>query len=240
MKSITFCLFLIAFTAFGQKVEKMNPRAAAEARAGVSFPVPNGTPSLSDGGLVVESEPNGVGRKVWLVVTQPGTYLLQGRTCNGDEVRLGELHWETNPYHQTLSAMVYDGEAMIFAAPFFPQVCTVEVLRVDSGRIERSWNDVNPWFPAPTTKLQIGADGIGKDGRYFVSVSSLPSDAVVIIGRSAVGEVQSTPFGSVITLPEGVHLPPAGTTTLTVCTEGRCETTTYERKFVVSPSSGKG
>lgn len=241
MKTLTFCLIFSCFLAFGQRndVQKLDRHAAAQAWSAANVSLPDNTPSISGGGLVIESEVNGVGRKVWLIATQSGSYLLQGKTCGGEDVRLGELGWEASQYSSSMIAMIFDTSAMTSALPFFPQICTIEVLRIDKGRIERSSTEVNPWQPqAP--KLQIGAEGITNDGHYYVSTSTLPGDAIVVLGRSMVAEVRSTPFGSTVLLPANTYLPPAGVTTLTVCSKGRCNTTAFERKLSVETPGGKG
>ena len=239
MKKLTFCFASFAFLAFGQKAEtvKMDRHATAQAWATVNFPLPSDTPSISGGGLITESEINGFGRKVWLTTTQPGTYLLQGKNCNGDEVKLGELGWGD----QIGSNLIYDSSALSGALPFFLQLCSVEVVRLDKGKIERLAVEVNPW-QASTPGPQFGSEGVMKgDGRYFVALPSLPADATVIVGRLLIAtEIQRSPTSNIVMFPAGAGLPPLGPTTLTVCSKGHCSTTTFERKVGAPGSGGKG
>lgn len=243
MKTLTVFCFLFAFLAFGQKAEttKMSREAASQAWAAVTN-LPPDTPSIIGGGLVIESEPNGIGRRVWLSFSQPGVYLMRGIPCGGEGVQLGELYAEPNPYGPS-NAMIYDGIALGSALPYFSPFCSIEVIHLDKGRLERSLVDTNPWqppTPTGTPKFQVGGE-TAVNGLYQISVPRLPEDAIVILGRGATGKVATTPFGSTVTFPTGVYLPPAGPTTLTVCSAGRCTTTTFERRLVVeAPSGDKG
>ena len=92
MKTLTL-IFLIsfAFLAISQGAEKMLDQHAATAAWAAADFLPPDTPQISAGGLPVESEANGVGRRVLAVYSQPGTYLLRGKTCNGRVRELGEL-----------------------------------------------------------------------------------------------------------------------------------------------------
>lgn len=178
MKKMFFALFLFAFLAFGQKAEMMDRAAATQAWAAVGMPLPPDTPSITGGGIIVESETNNVGRKVWLVYSQPGAYLLQGKTCNGDEVRLGELQWELNPYSQSGGAMIFDSAAMTYALPFFSQICSIDVLRIGVGRIERSSVEISPWQqPSPIPGPQVVAESVDTGGAYYkITINTPPAE----------------------------------------------------------------
>lgn len=251
MKKLTFCLILFAFLAFGQKseIQKMDRNAATQAWAAISFPLPPDTPSITGGGLIVESETNGWNRKVWLTATRPGAYLLQGKTCNGDDMKLGEVYWEANypslPSVPSVSSspsfggLVFDSVALASAFPFASQMCSVEAIRLDKGKIEKSSVEVNPW-QQPSPAFQFGSEGITKDGRYFVAMPLLPADAIVILGRSMIAtEIQRSPTNNIVVFPQ-VGMPPVGPTTITVCSGGKCTTTTFERKVAVETPGGKG
>ncbi len=243
MRTLTiFCLLSFTSLAFGQKVEKMDRHAAAQAWAAISFPLPQDTPSVSGGGLVIERGLNGdAGRKVWSAFTQPGSYLLRGKTCSGEETKLGELGWETNQNNQVNSNLIYDGATPSPTFPLMSQICSVDAIRIDKGKIEgSSVVDVNPWQQPATPGFQFGSESVTKDGRYSVATTPLPVDAVVIIGRNAVAtEIQRSPTSSVAILPAGANLPPIGPATITVCSKGKCGTITFERKMEV-PTSGSG
>lgn len=243
MKKLIFVLFLFVFLAFGQKAEtvKMDRHAATQAWATVNFPLPLDTPSITGGGIVVERETNGAGYKLWVVYSMPGTYLMVGQSCDGgDELKLGELYWEPNPYNQIGSAVVFDSIALNSALPFFSQVCAVGLLRVDKGRIERSVVETNPWRKSAASPFPVGSEGVAPNGRYFLALLSLPADAVVILGRGVIAEgIQRSPTGSIAVFPQ-VGMPPLGPTTITVCTRGHCGTTTFERKVEMPSSHGKG
>jgi len=241
----TFLIFCISFSFLalgGQKVEKLDRQAAEQAWMAVGS-LPDNTPDLKNGGIVVERELNGTGRRVWFVTEESGTYLFRGKTCDGGEMRLGELYWEVQPGYD-LSVWFLDTNAMGMAASFAPQVCVIEVIRLDKGRIERISVEINPWQPPTGPKLQFGSEGMNLEGRYYVSVAQpLAPGAVAILGRNIIGEVKATPFGSVITFPAGIYLPPMGPTTLTICQEGQCSSVVYERKTALEPppySGGKG
>lgn len=221
----------------------MSRSVAAPDWAAVSFPLPADTPSISGGGLVVEAEPNGIGRKVWLVATQPGTYLFVGQDCEGgDDVRLGEFIWETNQYVRVVSVSIFDGVAMVSALPFSPPICSIGALRLQKGVVERSVVEVNPWRQSSSVGLFPIGDESMISGRYSLSLLVLPADAIAIIGRSGVGEVRNSPFGSVVVFPADLTLSPPGPTTLTICSKGLCGSTIFQRKTVVEApySGGKG
>ena len=239
MRTLTiFCLLSFASLAFGQKVEKMDRHAAAQVWAAISFPLPPDTPPITGGGLVKEVGVNdSSSRKVWFPYSQPGEYLMRGNTCDGEEVKLGGLNWEPNPYNQTGLNLIFDGAAQ----PTFPSmspVCTIDVIRVHKGQVERSVVNANPWQPA-APGFQFGSEGT-KDGRYSVAMTPLPTDAVVILGRSVIAtEIQRSPTTSIAIFPL-VGIPPIGLTTLTVCSKVGCNTITFERKMEVPTSGGKG
>jgi hypothetical protein len=237
---VVFSLIFVVFSAFGQKNETRRlDRSAATTAWSQAMSLPSDTPAITAGGLVVESETNGFGRKVWLIATQSGTYLLQGNTCSGEQVRLGELGWETSPENSMMNVQIFDSSALGAGLPFF-QLCSVEVIRLDKGKIERLVVDVNSWQSSSAAKVQV-AESLLEDGRYQVS-TNIPADggATAILSRYTIGKVETTLFGSTITFPSG-NLPPAGLTTLTVCSQkGGCTTTTFERKIVVPYSGGKG
>lgn len=234
-----FCLFFITFLAFGQEVKKLDRNTAARAWAMVNMSLPQDTPTISGGGLVVESETNGTGRKVWLLVSQPGTYLFQAVPCGGsEEVKIGEIYWESINYGP-FSIAIFDGAALSSGLPYLSQFCLVEAIHINNSRIEKSSVIVNPWDRG-VPKNQF-SEGVTPDGVYYISTGLLPQDAVVIMGRYTIAtDIKSSPFGTTVFFPQG-WLPPAGPATLTVCSGGRCNTNTYEtRVYVNSSGSGKG
>ena len=244
MKNLTIFVFCMIFTtsfAFaGEGVERMERNAAAQAWASVNVPLPEDTPSISGGGLVVESEINGVGRKVWLTFSQPGSYLLLGHTCSGEEVRLGELGWETNPYTPQGSVLIYDGNVANLATPFLPQLCVIGAIRVGGGQIERSVAEINPWGRSASVEFPIGSEGFTSDGKYYLALLPLQEDTTVILGREVIAEeIRRSPAGSIVVFPQ-VGMPPPGPTTLTVCGGGQCASTVFQRKLAVSANNGKG
>ena len=235
---------LSAFSAEG--VEQMDRTAAAQAWASVNIPLPQDTPSISGGGLVVESEPNGVGRKVWLTFSASGVYLIQGNICGdeGNSIRFGELYWELNPYTSQANALIYDSAGLISALPYFPQICSVDVIRINMGRIEKLSAWVNPWWmlsTRPTQEWRIGSEGTTPEGQYYVTLGgTIPADATVIIGRSLIAtEIRQSPAGAVAVFPQE-GMPPVGPTTLTVCSGGKCNSIIFERKVNINYPNGKG
>lgn len=221
--------------------EKIDPQVAAQAQAAVNLALPGELPSLTGGGIVVEKEPNGIGRKVWVVIKAPGIYVLQGTACEGRELPLGTIYYEAPRQQQDPVglAVIFDSVAVVTAVPYFPQVCSIDVFRVEQGRVERSTVEINPWGSRTSPELHVGSEGLTQDGRYFLSVEILPPDATVIIGRSMVAaEIQRSPAGSIVVFPKDTTMPPPGPTTLTLCTKGKCGTTTFERKLVAPPPQG--
>lgn len=237
-----FCaLILVVFSAFGQKNNaRQLDRTSAATAWSQAMNLPANTPAITDGGLVVESETNDFGRKVWLIAAQSGSYLLQGNTCSGEQVRLGELGWETNPDNPKMVVEIFNSSALSAGLPFF-QLCSVEVIRLDKGKIERLVVDVNSWHPSSTTGVQVVKEEVTPDGYYRVSTPMIldSNNTTAILGRYAIGKLESTMFGSVITFPAS-NLPSAGLTTLTICSQKGCVTTTFERKIVVPYTGGKG
>lgn len=248
MKTLAvLCLFSFASLTFGQKAEKMDRRAAAQAWAAVNFPLPLDTPSITDGGIVMECAANDYSCRAWLSVMPLGTYLIQGNTCDGDQRKLGEFYWEANypslpgvSNQPTFGGLIFDSAMQALATPFSSQICSIDVIRLEKGKTEKSTAGVSLWWQSPdATKFQVGSENVA-DGRYQVSTTILPKDAIVILGRGALGKAEATQFGSVVTFPSGTYLPPVGRlTTLTVCSHGQCTTATFERKKEV-PTSGSG
>jgi len=237
MNKMIFCLILTAFMAFGQRAEKLD-RAAATRAWDMAVSLPSDTPQVSGGGLVVENETNGIGRKAWLVTTQPGTYLLRGRNCSGEETKLGELGLSDRAI--SYSVQILDTVGLQMAAPFFPQFCTVDVLRINEGRIEGSSAGVNPWVGEPS-HLKVGGEGVTQDGQYYVAIGLVPADSVAILGRGSVAtEIRNSPMGTSIVIFPPLGLPPFGPTTLTVCTKGICSSVVFERKMASTGPSEKG
>lgn len=243
--SLFLCLIFAALLAMSQKAEnlmKMDRATAAQAWASVSS-MPTDTPGITGGGLVVESESNGSGRKVWLEATQSGQYLLQGKTCDGDVTRLGEFWFEANNLPTVGNSagflgLVFDSGAMGAATPFAPQICSVEAIRIDKGTKELSSVWIEPWWGNPPSVQVTGEGVIGE--KYAITVASaIPADAIMILGRQTLAEkIQRLQTGAnIITFP-AVNMPPLGPTTLTICSKGQCVTTTFDRK--VAQSSGKG
>lgn len=245
MKTILFAIAFSSLLAFGQKGEmkKMNAQAAVEAWAGVNYQLPENTPQITGGALITEAEPNGFGRKVWLLATQSGAYLVRGKDCVGSEIRLGEVELEANPQaapHTPAAVVaVYDSN-LLSNLPFFPQVCTVEVLRISKGRIERNWVGVDPW-DVSVTKIEVGNEGVTPDGKFQLSIPTVPPDGIVVVGRETIASTQTTPFSSIVSIPATTPLPPSAIT-VTVCTQGRCISFSYERRFKFYPYTppGKG
>jgi hypothetical protein len=244
---LTLCFFSLVSLAFGQRGDNNNAtglkrldRPTAMQAWSSATSLPRDTPSIVGGGIIVESEPNGIGKKAWLAVTQSGTYLLRGNTCNGDEVKLGELYWEINPSSSLVTVPIFDSNMLSNAMPYFPQMCSIDVLHFNSGSVKTASADVNPWA-TDANRLQFG-EGVTADGRYYIVTSSLlPDDATVMVGRYLLAkEIQRSPFGSTVIF--GQEWFPTGLTTLTVCSGSKCSTTTFERKAVAQPtfSGGKG
>lgn len=237
-----FCLFS-ALSAFGQSkmgtTATMNREAAAQAWA-TAINLPPDTPGVQGGGLVIEPESNGSGKKVWTAFTQLGQYILVEKSCEGDSRKLGDLGWEPNPYSQVGGGMVLDTNTHSASKPYAPQICEVEMVRFGPGRPERSIVDVSPWQNAKA-EFQITGEGVQKD-RYYVSMGKLPDDAVVILGRQSVAvEIQRNLVGTVVYF-NPTNLPSQlGPTTITVCSKGRCSPpTVYNRQVATEPQSGKG
>lgn len=226
--------------AFGQRVEKLDRQTATRAWD-LAMSLPSGTPQVTRGGLVVENEINGIGRKVWLVATQPGTYLLQGRNCSeGEETKLGELSWETNPHIPSVFMQIFDSTALQMAAPFMPQPCSIDVMYVADGRIEKSSVGVSPWVGEPS-HLKVGSEGFTQDGQYYLAIGLVPTDSVAILGRTSVAtEIRNSPTGTSVIFFPPTSLPPVGPTTLTVCTKGMCSSVVFERKIAPTSPSEKG
>jgi hypothetical protein len=234
LKITVFCLFSIAL-AFGQQAKKMDHDSVARAW-NTAMSLPSDTPPVSGGGLTANFETDGVECNVWLVATLPGTYLLRGNKCNGGKMDLGDLQWETAP-SPSFSGPVFKSGAQSIATPQASVLCSVDLLRIDRGRIEQSSVNINLWNQTDP-KPQFGSEGT-KEGRYYVATGILPTDATVLVGR-VVAEIQRSPMGSICILPAGTNLPPAGPTSLTVCSKGKCSTTTFERRIEVqSPTSGE-
>lgn len=224
-------VLLTASAIFGEKVS-MQDRAAA------SFPLPNDTPSISNGGLIVE-DVNGYGKKVMLTFTNPGFYLVSGKNCGGGEMlSLGEFYWDPSKT-QSSTNQVFDAVAYGNAMPYAALPCLLEVVFVGRGKIERSIVDVSSYqAQLPTTnslKIQVIGESATKTGQYQITTGGLPKDAVVILGRGVLGSIQTNLGGSnIITFPPDAYLPNVGATTVTLCSQGRCGTSTYERKLQVS------
>jgi hypothetical protein len=88
-------LLALAVPFFAVAAEKpADPQIAAQARAAVNLSIPGDLPSITGGGVVVEKETNGIGRKVWVAITAPGVYVLQGMACEGRELPLGTIYYE--------------------------------------------------------------------------------------------------------------------------------------------------
>lgn len=235
-------LFSIAFLAFGQqKVTKMERHEANSAWAMASQTAIENAPSIPRGGLVVESEPNGFGKRAWLVYSQSGNYLIQLNTCNGDTIKAGEMSVEIGQPEWIGNAIAFDSAVLGSAMQFFPQVCAVEVIYTNGGKFAKSTISVNPWG-GETPRFRFGSEGILDDGRYYIAISPLPEDAVVVLGRSLIAsEIRRSPMGSsVVIFPQGFYEPRSGLTTFTVCSEGKCISTTFERKIVPGYVGGKG
>jgi len=239
VNKVTFFLFFFAFLAFGQRAEKVD-RAIAARAWDIAVSLPSDTPQISKGGLVIENEVNGIGRRVWLVATNPGTYLLQGKNCSGGEMKLGEVGWEASPYFPVFSMQVLDTVSLQMAAPFMEQLCSIDAIYVAGGKIEKSSAGVNPWAgEAPS--LKVGSEGMTPEGQYYVAISLIPSGSVAILGRTSVAtEIRSSPMGTSVIFFPPTSLPPVGPTTLTVCIKGVCSSVTFERKLSLTSSPAKG
>lgn len=239
MNKVTFFVFFFAFLAFGQRAERLD-RATATRAWDMAVSLPSDTPQISGGGLVVVPVTNETGRKVWLVTTQPGTYLLQGRNCDGRETRLGELSWETNPHIPGVNMQIFDSVALQMAAPFMPQLCFIDVVYVADGKIEKSSAGVNPWA-GEVSNPRVGSEGVTQDGQYYVAIGLVPADSVAILGQGSVAtEIRNSPMGTSIVIFPPLGLPPAGPTTLTVCTKGICSSVVFERKMAPTSTYEKG
>ncbi len=234
---LTAVLFLtISVMARGEKVSQADRMAAA-------FPLPDDTPSITGGGLVVEVEPNGVGRKVWLVASQSGSYISQGKSCGGsDAMPLAELFFDRAQPNQpqSMTLLIFDSAALSTGLPNFQPPCSIDLIRVDKGRVEKVAVQVNSYQPQPTSSLRVqvlGESFSPQDGRYRIGITTLPKDAVVILGRGVIGVSAITTLptvGNTFSFPADTYLPPAGPTTITICSAGRCGTTTFERKVEVN------
>lgn len=237
MNKMIFCFFFFAFLAFGQRAEKIDRQAATRAWD-LAMSLPSDTPQISGGAPVVENEINGVGRRVWLVATKPGTYLLKG-VCGDEETKLGTLgigEMFTTAY----SLPVLDTAALQMAAPFFGQFCSVDVIRINGGVIEKSSTVVNAWVGEPSS-LRVGSEGITPEGQYYLAIGAISQESVAVLGRSSVAtEIRNSLAGTTVLVFPFEGLPPAGPTTLTVCTKGVCSSVIFERKLTPAGSSEKG
>lgn len=242
MLKLRIALFLtfsaiLAYGQLGNHVLKMNKAQADEAWSAV-ISLPDSLPPISGGGLVVEPEVNGSGRMVWLLATKPGSYLFSARTCNGNEMKLGEIYIDQQNSGMGLSYPIIDTAKLGMAAPFLHQLCQVDAIRLFSGSLERSFVDIG-WRPEPPPTTMVVSEamsyGSGTPGQYVIAVSGfVPSlGSTVILGRYSIGQVR----GSTITFvgDQGA----AGLTTLTICSSsGECITSVYSRRR--GPSGGKG
>ncbi len=230
----SFCLLIFCFLAFGQKEQRVLTQEEARVAWGdVGITIPNDTPQITGGALITEREINDLGRKVWVTMTQPGTYLFAGTTCAGDDMKFGVIYLERG----VSSVLILDTKMLQQALPFHSSLCSVAAIRIHQGKIERSMVETNPWNPSPLPPIQV-KEGIS-GGRYLLILDvPIPSGTRVMVGRSALGELQGV---NTIVFSSGSELPPLGLTTITFCSpkNGECASTTFERKIMLAPS-GKG
>jgi len=245
--AIAVLIVISASLAIGQQanrnIKKLDSRSLAHAWASVGRgQLPVNTPSITGGGLVVESGVNGSGgRTVLLTMSQHGTYLFQGVRCDGDFEDLGGVDWQEGPLvPQTLT--ILDLLSKNRATPFAGSICSVDVVRYNGGRIERDSVSVADvfWQQSPP-EFHVTNESIS-GSKYVVSISSvaLSEDTIAILGQQLMTtEILRTPVGTTfIAFPD--EYGPAGPSTLTICQKGTCRTITYQRQVFGSPSTGGG
>ncbi len=252
-KKVLSLVFLSSLAAFGQNgnaPRSLDRAATRQARDSAPLALPTNTPNILGGGLVTEPEPNGIGQKVWLVFSQPGTYLPQittlaeDGTCNGAVVPMNGIYMG-QVADPPIPWPIFDSQATQTGMSLFPGACRIDVSRINGGRIEASRVELSPWQPK-VQNFRVSTENI-VDGVYTLSTSGVATEATVILGRGAIGSVGLTPFGVTLRFTTNVWLPPSGLTTLTICSKGLCESTTYERRLEVPvmitlgpPPGGKG
>lgn len=233
MKPLAYFFLFASFLAFGQeKPVPLTPEQSATAWARVepflktTDRAASNMPPIGGAALVTERRLNEEGERILLVYSLPGTYLLQGSTCQGDSLRLGEF-WYDGPT-LFMPAIVLDTERRFEGAPFAPTICFIRVFRLAGGQVEEFGVIVGSRPTIPPAKVM--AEAVNGRGEYSLTLSGVDPEATVVIGKSAISlQKERLPDGSIrVTFP-GVWIPPAGPTTLTICRQGKCETQVFER-----------
>lgn len=245
MKLIVFALAFAAVL-FGQDHNQINTNIrtlsrteAKTAWATVNFSAPADLPPVTDGGLLVEAQANDSGVRVVAVFRQPGQYMLEGLRCNGRKTEIDEWQIDSSPELYTSFQVFYDSQVAERGIRTFGCFTSMSLLRIYSGTIQRSevnldrWNDTAP-------KPQVKGESVNGNS-YVITVDLMPADAVVILGRNIIGEVRGNISGSSQVWFKQAGLLSRGPMTVTLCSKGRCSTSTYESRIpagAVNPGKG--
>lgn len=237
-------LFILAsLLAFGQqKPVPLTPEqsSAAWAQVGPSakmvYRATSGMPAINGGALVTERQVNEYGERIWLIYSLPGTYLIQGVTCQGAPSDLGGFEYQGPALF--MPVLTLDTNRRFEALPFAPNICFINTFRLSGGRVEQLGILVGSRPTIPPVRVM--AEAVNGRGEYFLTLSGVSLEATIAVGKSAISlQKEQLPDGSVrVVFPAGIWIPPAGPTTLTICRFGSCETQVFERRVEVPIPKG--
>jgi hypothetical protein len=181
---------------------------------------------ITGGGIVEEILANNGVRQAVAVYSQPGWYMIRGVSCSGQELR-SEFSIESAPAPDqgAYSQNLYNSRSMEDSFFGLGSLCQLSLFRYHMGRVEGG--TVN--FEAGTGEMEPQVVGEAVSGEsYILTLENLPHDAVVILGRNTVGEIRPTLGKPTVWFKQPWWT--NGLTTVTVCSGGRCSTSTYNRK----------
>lgn len=212
------CLFFFSFALI---VNGQPKKLAIEDRQTINLP--ENTPAITGGALITESDPNGGDKRVWFLVTKPGTYIFRGLGSH-HLIDLGGIKMDDGANGAKYVIPVYDQRKANEGMPFADPPWGIEVVRLHNSTVERMWANLIHQEP-----VKVLGEVVNKE-TYSLFTSKVPDGAVLILGRDTLFQrIEKAQMDGV----HIIHFSPSmsmGPTTLTMCDKkGQCESGVFQK-----------